>query len=142
MSAIVQWVHLLSAVLAVGGVAFVRLVLLPAAGSIAEVGAASLVQRAVARFRPILWTCIGLLLATGLCNVFLLAARGGLTLSGYTHVLTAKIVLALVMFGIAFALTLPGDPNSGLRARRKLWLAVNVAIGVTVLFLSAYLRRM
>lgn len=140
MNPAIQWVHLLAAVVAVGGVVFVRAVLLPASES--EPGDASLVQRAVGRFRPVLWTCIALLLVSGLYNVFLVAVRGGLTVTGYTHILMTKIVLALVMFGIAFGLTLPGDPATGLRARRKLWLSVNVALGLVILFLSAYLRRM
>lgn len=140
MNPAIQWIHLLAAVVAVGGVIFVRAVLLPASES--EPGDPSLLQKAVARFRPILWTCIGLLLVSGLYNVYLVAVRGVLSISGYTHVLITKIVLALIMFAIAFGLTLPGDPETGLRARRRFWLSVNVALGLVVLFLSAYLRRM
>ena len=140
MTTAIHWVHLLAAVLAVGGVVFVRLVLIPSAAS--DEDASPFVQKAIDRFRPILWACIGLLLVSGLYNVFLVAVRGGFAVTGYSHILMTKIVLALVMFGIAFGLTLPGDPTSGLKANRKLWLSVNVILGMVVLFMSAYLRRL
>lgn len=140
MTTAIHWIHLLAAVFAVGGVVFVRLVLIPTAAS--DEGASPFVQKVIDRFRPFLWACIGLLLASGLYNVFLVAVRGGLAVTGYSHILMTKIVLALIMFGIAFGLTMPGDATSGLKANRKLWLSVNVGLGLAVLFLSAYLRRL
>ena len=140
MGVVAQWIHVLSAALAVGGVVFVRLALLPAAREADSDEGQTLAMRSLARFRPILWSCIGLLLVTGLYNSFQVAVRGGLTVPAYTHVLMTKIVLALGMF--AFALTAPGELFAGIKIRRNLWLTVNIILASVVLFLSAFLGRL
>jgi hypothetical protein len=100
-----QWAHLVSAIVAVGGTAFLRFVLLPAAAGLDD-------------------------------------AAFGTASPLYLNILLVKIALALVVFGVAFALTIPGGMFAGMQARRKAWLTVNVALALVVVFLSAYLRRM
>ncbi len=139
----IQWLHLLSAIVAIGGSFFLRFVLLPASRSLDEVQQRQLTDGVMKRFRPILWVSIAVLFFTGLYNVGMVAMRGGLAAApAYLHILLTKILLALVIFGIAFLLTTPGDLFSSLKTRRKQLLAVNVVLAVIVVFLSAYLRRM
>ena len=138
-----QWLHLLSAILAVGGTVFLRFVLLPAAQSLDEVQRQMLTAAVLRRFRPVLWGSIIVLFLTGLYNVGTVAIRGGLASApDYLHILVTKIFLAFVIFGFAFLLTVPGEIFSGMKTRRKQWLAVNAVLGVIVVLLSAYLRRM
>lgn len=136
---VMQWAHLVSAVVAVGGTAFLRFVLLPAAAGLDEGARKALMGRVLGRFRPVLWSCIGVLLLTGLHNMAMVA---GTASSPYLSALTVKIALAFILFAVAFALTIPGAMFAGMQARRKTWLTVNVVLALMVVFLSAYLRRM
>lgn len=143
MDIAMQWLHLLSAILAVGGTVFLRFVLLPAAQSLDEVQRQMLTAAVLRRFRPVLWGSIIVLFLTGLYNVGTVAIRGGLASApDYLNILVTKIFLAFVIFGFAFLLTVPGEIFSGMKTRRKQWLAVNAVLGVIVVLLSAYLRRM
>lgn len=139
MRTVMQWAHLMSAIVAVGGVAFLRFILLPAAEGLDEGARKALMGRVLGRFRPILWSCIGVLLLTGLHNA---AVAVGTAPSPYLKALLMKVALALVIFGVAFALTIPGAIFSKMQARRKAWLTVNAVLALIVIFLSAYLRRM
>ena len=68
------WLHILSAVIWIGGTIFLVLVLVPAIRrpEYREV-AANLIQETGARFRRISWICLGLLVLSGTFN---LASRG------------------------------------------------------------------
>ena len=139
----IQWLHLLSAIVAIGGSFFLRFVLLPASQSLDGAQRQQLTDGVMKRFRPILWVSITVLFFTGLYNAGMVAMRGGLVAApAYLQLLLIKILLALVIFGIAFLLTAPGDIFSSLKTRRKQLLTVNVVLAVIVVFLSAYLRRM
>ncbi|MDR7414998.1 MAG: DUF4149 domain-containing protein [Armatimonadota bacterium] len=67
------YVHLLSAVVWVGGMLFLALVAIPVLRDLEDRHRAELVARVGERFRPVAWTCIVLLVVTGVVN---LAYRG------------------------------------------------------------------
>ncbi len=67
------YVHLLSAVVWVGGMLFLALVAIPVLRGLPDQPRAELVARMGERFRPVAWACIGLLVLTGILN---LAYRG------------------------------------------------------------------
>ncbi len=67
------YVHLLSAVVWVGGMLFLALVAVPVLRGLPDRPRAELVARMGERFRPVAWTCIALLVLTGVVN---LAYRG------------------------------------------------------------------
>ncbi|MDR5709754.1 MAG: DUF4149 domain-containing protein [Armatimonadota bacterium] len=67
------YVHLLSAVVWVGGMLFLALVAIPVLRGLPDRPRAELVARMGERFRPVAWTCIVLLVLTGILN---LAYRG------------------------------------------------------------------
>lgn len=139
MRAVMQWIHLVAAVLAVGGTAFLRLVLLPSFVSLDQQARGRIMAGVARRFFPILWASIAALLASGLYNVVLaLPVRAPI----YHGILGLKILLALVVFGIALALTLPLPALGPIQRRRPLWLAVNLVLAALVILLSAALRRL
>jgi uncharacterized membrane protein len=142
LSSLVQWIHILAAVTAVGGVIFLRFVLLPSVQETPDAERQALMERVVGRFRPFLWGSIGVLLATGLYNAGQVAVRGGFAIPGYVGVLVVKVLLAFIIFTIAILLTVPGPAFSGLKARRKGWLMFNTLLGTAIILLSAVLRRM
>jgi uncharacterized membrane protein len=137
-----QWLHVAAAVLAVGGVACMRFVVLPSVELLEDSARETFVESVHSRFRQIIWISIGLLMITGLYNVGIAVAAGKFADPGYLYPVIAKIVLALVVFKIAFMLIVPGPAFSGIKAKRKTWLLVNFILGMIVILIAAYLRRM
>ena len=142
MCALVQWIHVLAAIVAVGGLVFLRFVLIPSSEQLDAGARLQLLDQVQRRYRPILWACIGLLFITGLYNLGVVVVREGLTVKLYATIFLVKIVLAFIFFGLGFALTLPGDLFKGLKNNRKQWLVVNSVVAVIVVLLSAFLRRL
>ncbi len=83
-------------------------------------------------------TVILLLLASGLYNVKLVWL---VPWGPYWKFLTAKIVLALLIFIIVLCLTIPLSIFNGFRRRRALWLSIAFGLAMAVILISAYLRR-
>jgi hypothetical protein len=52
-----------------------------------------------------------------------------------------KIALAFAVFLIALCLTIPLKSLNWFRARREMWLAIALGLGMAVILISAYLRR-
>jgi len=139
MPTFVQWVHLMGAVLGVGGLAYVLLILMPALGALNPDERATLSNVLTKRFRWVSWGAIVFLLLSGFYNVreyYWEVAWG----RSWT-LLTVKIILAFTLFGIVLTLTLPLKYFDRVRARRRRWLIAALALGVTVILISAYLRR-
>jgi uncharacterized membrane protein len=139
MSTVLQWVHLTAAVVGVGGIAFLLIILFPAARVVSPEQRDLLLKAVAGRFRWVTWTVVALLLGSGLYNVSLVweAPKWGT----YWTFLTVKIALALLIFLISLGLTLPLELFDPIRTRRKLWLSVAFTLALVVILISAYLRR-
>ena len=142
MNVVVQWLHVVAAALAIGGVVCIRFVVIPSAEALSEEARSTFMEGVHARFRQIIGLSIVLLLITGLYNVGVVAATGQLFVPGYLYPVIAKIALALVVFKIAFMLIIPGPAFSGVKAKRKGWLLVNLILGLIVILIAAYLRKL
>jgi len=138
MPALVQGIHLVAAVVAVGGMAFVLFVLFPSLRVLGDEPRALLVKAVMSRFRWASWGAILLLLASGLYNIHLRAWEA--PWGAYWKLLTLKIVLALGVFTISLLLTLPLPALESFRARRQKWLAIALGIALVVILISARLR--
>ncbi len=139
MATFMQWTHLCAAVIGVGGIAFLLFLVIPSANTLAPEARDSLLNKVQGRFRWISWTVILLLIGSGLYNIR--AYYWELAWGRAWQLLTAKIVLALLVFVVSLALTLPLSFLARFRARRERLLATAFALGVIVILLSAYLRR-
>ena len=130
------WFHLLAAALAIGGIYFLRLILLPALKQDGGERAAALGAKVRARFRKLIWHSLGLLVISG---GVMMAMRWNQIFnhSLNQHLFELKILLALVMFGFALALTIPAEASAGLRARTPAFLLVNLILGLLILLLVA-----
>jgi apolipoprotein N-acyltransferase len=60
-------------------------------------------------------------------------------MASYHPVMGVKILVSLALFAVALLLL---APNSPLHEKRKTWLSVNVVLGLAILLLGAYLRRL
>ncbi len=135
---LMQWIHLSAAALAVGGIAFVVLVLMPALAEAEPSQRDLLLAATVSRFRWVVWTTIALLLVSGIYNTSLVwEAPWG----AYWRLLTLKIVLAFAVFFVTLCLTLPLKFLERFRLRRRLWMTVALALAGAIILISAYLRR-
>ncbi|HEY8370439.1 MAG TPA: hypothetical protein VIM86_14100 [Thermodesulfobacteriota bacterium] len=141
LAALGQWLHLGAAVAAVGGVLYLRVVLLASLRAVPAEQRAIVLEAAGRRFHPILWASIAILIVTGLQNVALGAAAHAAN-PLYWRLLGLKVVLALVLFALALGLSLPLPALAGLKRRRPQVLVVNLLLAAAILLLSAMLRRL
>ena len=118
--------------------AFLLFVLFPSVGVLNDEQRGALLKSVLGRFRWVTWSVIVLLLASGLYNVKLVWL---VPWGPYWTFLTIKIVLALAVFAIVLCLTVPLGIFARFRQRRAMWLSVAFGLAMTVILISAYLRR-
>lgn len=138
LNAFIQWLHITAAVVGIGGIAFLRLILIPSLANLEPPARERLLQSVLPKFRLAVWTVIGVLIGSGLYN---LATSAHLGDPRYLRALEIKILVAVILFAISFGITLPFPALAGMQKQRPRWLAVNVVLGIIILLFSAYLRR-
>jgi len=139
MSVFLQWIHVTAAVVGVGGLIFLLLIMIPSLGALPPEHRELLVKQVLNRFRWMIWSAIIVLLASGLYSIrqYYWEVAWGKSWA----LLTVKIALSLIVFLIAFALTLPFKVFDRIRSRRQVWLSIAVGLAVAVILIAAYLRR-
>jgi putative copper export protein len=124
---IVRSLHVLAAVLLVGGLAFARLGLAPVAA-----GAEGILGRSLIRFRPLMVIVILASLASGVYNVWLAGGR-----SVEYHILFGiKVLLAIHVFAAALA---AARVSSDEKRRARLLTGILIT-GTVVVVLGVVLR--
>ena len=138
-------IHVLSAVVWVGGMFFALLVLRPAAGPLEPAVRLALWRRVFARFFPAVGVAVLALLATGFAMILVeLGGFAGIGLSVHlmqgTGVLMALIFLVLLVGPYrAFLKALDAGvlPAAGRAIERIRWMiAVNLALGIVTLVIA------
>ena len=132
----------------IGGFFFLRVVLLPIANRSSDPGV--LISSALRRFSGIVWTALLTVLISGLYNFisFFRTARAGATdpivsdYSLYIFVLGVKLFIVFLIFTLAIFLTFPYPVFDVYQKKPAPWLNLTVILGLIVIFLSAYLRRL
>lgn len=139
MSTLMQWVHVSAAVVGVGGIAFLLFLLIPSVRVLTPDQRDVLMKKVQGKFRWVSWSVILLLTGSGLFNVR--AYYWELAWGRAWMFLTAKIVLAIMVFAVSLALTLPLPLFDKVRAQRQRWLSVAFTLAMIVILISTYLRR-
>ncbi len=135
--ALVDWIHIGSVVVAAGGVAFIRFVLMPAAKDLNPDSAKTLMATVSRRFQGVLWTAITLLALTGVHKVV-----NGRPLEGaYGVFLLTKIVLAATVFAIALGTTLPYRFLEGMQKNRARWMIINLILIAVIIYLGMWVKQ-
>ena len=139
MSTVIQWVHVMAAVVGLGGMGFMLLVLIPSLGVLNADQRDALSRAVASRFRWATWSALTLLLFSGLYNVrrFYWEEAWGPA----WKFLSLKIAISFTLFAIVLGVTIPFRLFEPIRARRRTWLLVAFILGVGVVLISAYLRR-
>jgi uncharacterized membrane protein len=101
------YIHILSAMVWVGGMFFVALVAVPVARRLPPSERGALLTALGVKFRNVGWVAIGLLVITGITNASFRGVtletigNGQIFLSPFGHLLTTKVVLVAVMIAIS-----------------------------------------
>lgn len=144
-ASIMAWLHILAAVIAIGGNAYGLLMLRPKAFQLLSREDAAKVMGAVAlRFRWLVWTSMVVWVATGL---WLATEFRGLrsvdlvldTSAGRT--LLVKSVLSVWLFANVLSITLPAKRLAWFRARQVRLIELNLALAAVIILLATFTVR-
>lgn len=138
---VMRWMHILAAIIAVGGAIYIRFVLMPSAQETLDDATHAKLRAAVTRrWMRFVHTCILLFLISGLYNYLVIQAPAHKGQSTYHMLFGIKFLLALVVFALAIALTSLKPWSEKLRANARFWLGLLVALAIAVVGVSGYMR--
>lgn len=143
LAVLFRWVHILAAVIAVGGVLFQRLVLLPAVrSSLGDTERGRLHDEVTRRWKGVLMACIGLLLVSGVFNFVTISLDKAEGVPAYHGLFGVKILAALAVFFIGSALVGRAAAFEAMRRNRARWLGIAAVLGVVVILVSGILKNL
>jgi hypothetical protein len=141
---LMRWLHIVSAVAGIGATLMMRFAVLPALARM-ENGNEVLAQIRPG-FKRLIHAALGTALLTGFYNYLVVSIpkvrelkEANAALSSYHPVMGAKILVSLALFVIAVLLL---QPLPSMEQNRKTWLSVNVVLGLLILLLASFLRRL
>ena len=127
-----RWIHITSVVTLIGGFIYARFALAPALSKVPEPTRGEIGDRAVANFRPLLYTVLVTILGSGLYNYLTKAVYP----PHYHMWIGIKFLFVLHIFAVAILYTIPGAGEP----KRKRWLTGMVISGLIIIAISGYLR--
>src|SRR5262245_3799351 len=136
--------HIGAAILAAGAAFFQWRALHPTLAALAPEQRRPIREAVVARWRPVVFACIAILLVTGLINfvAYKIPAYKTHPLKGMYHgLLGVKILAALLSFHCATVLALPGAKGEKYRDRAGFWLTALVVSLAVVIVIAAVLNN-
>ncbi len=138
-----RWFHIVAAMMAVGGMIFMRFALVPSVGVLADEQRQALHQQIRSRWAKMVAAAILFLLVSGLWNYIRFLGDSKTwgdqwrTYNGmYQAVFGVKFLLALVIFFLASALAGRTEGTKKFRQNAKLWMTVNLILALIVVALS------
>jgi uncharacterized membrane protein len=139
VSLVLRWLHILSGMTAVGGMIFIRCVVVPSRGAIPADAFNALHGQMRPRWAKIVAAAIGTLLVTGLANYFI--ARHLYHLPKWYHMIWGiKFLIALVIFFLSSVMAGRSALADKFRANIRFWLNLNILLAVVVVCLSGVLK--
>ncbi len=137
-----RWIHIMAAIAALGGAAFMLVAYLPAAGAALDENARERLREAVAaRWGRVVHGAIAALLITGGFNFVRLAMPPKVDPMPYHAIFGVKFFLALGIFAIATALVGRSPAFDGIRRQARRWLSILLALGALIVLLSGLLNQ-
>ena len=156
------WIHILAAMVWIGGSSFIALVLVPALKRPdLQRQAPAFLRAAAYRFRAVGWISLGILVVTGMANLLLKGIPPASLLDGsafagrYGQVLALKLSLVAVILLIgavhdfllgpraaAVILAAPASPEAARARRRASWMGrINLLLGLAAVAVAVVLAR-
>lgn len=125
------WLHVSSVAALIGGILYARAVFVPAANALGPDSRRSLSENAAAAFRPIVYSAIPALIASGVYRI--LSNPGHST--RYHALLGVKLLLAAHVFAVALLIV---KKDAARRTRLMTGAAIS---GFAIIAIASYLRR-
>lgn len=135
-----RFIHVLFAILLLGGAMFTRFALLPAASALPEDVHADLKERIAARWRKFVGMGIGVLLLTGFYNYLVVMRPQHAGDKLYHMLMGIKILLAFVVFFIASGLSGRSQGLAFIRHKAGQWLLIVILLGSLVTGIASFLK--
>ena len=135
-----RWIHILTAIVLVGGSIFLRFVLGPAAAQPPDDAHAKLKELVLGIWKKFVHGGIALFLLSGFYNYLVVMAPAHKGDKLYHALMGTKILLALGIFLIASGLVGRSKAFAGMRAKAKLWQGVMILLAVLVIGISGFLK--
>lgn len=135
-----RWIHVGTAIVLLGGTAYVRFVLQPAASQLPDEHHQKLRELTVARWKKFVHGGILLLLVTGLFNWLVLANPAAEFRKPYQILMGIKFLIALLLFVVASAMVGRSKAFDRMRQNPKRALGLIVLLGAIIVCISGYLR--
>lgn len=136
-----RWLHILSAITAVGGTIFMRMALMPSVVVLSDEQHQALREQVRSRWVKFVMAAILFLIVSGIYNFAVkLRTIDRAYIALYHGLFSFKVLLALIVFFLASALTGRSPAFAQIRQNAKLWLSVNMALAITIVCISGVLR--
>ncbi len=140
VSVLFRWMHILPAIIAVGGTIFMRAALVPALGELPEAQRKAFHEAIRSRWSVWVMGCITFLLISGFVNFFTLNAKYQFP-KLYHPLFGIKVLLALAIFAIASILSGRSSTAQRVRQNPRPWLNLNIALAVLLVCISGVMRN-
>ncbi len=140
---LVRWMHVLTAIVAVGGLVFMAFVLRPAAARSLDAGNTEALRGAVmGRWRVVVMISIALLFVSGMATFLMESIDKGRAVPAYHAIFGVKFLLALVVFFFASVLAGRSRAFDKLRGDGARLSAITAALALAVAMIASILRSL
>lgn len=107
INSIMYFLHVVAVVFWIGGIGYILYVLMPAMPQVSLRDRSRFMPLVLNRFLVVVWSAIGVLVISGLYRIFLVwdVTQAGFFATRVGYVLAAKLVLIVLLIGIAIVVT-------------------------------------
>jgi uncharacterized membrane protein len=141
---LLRYMHILGAIMLMGGTIFMRFALAPTVAGMGESTKAELHEQVRSRWSKFVMLAAGLILVSGIANLVLAARYQYEPLfgmrGGYHMVVGIKFLLALPIFFIASLLAGRTAAAKKMQANAPLWMNVNLALALVMVLMGGVLK--
>ena len=139
---ILRYMHILGAIMLMGGTIFMRFALLPSVKTLGDTPRQDLHQQVRSRWSKFVMLGSALLLISGIANLGLAARNDYDPVFGlnYNMVVGIKLILSLPIFFFAAVLSGRSDMARKFQANAAMWMNVNLALALLMVLMGGLLR--
>ena len=131
---VMRYIHIVSAIIVVGGMSFMLMCLTPAVRLLDEQFRDSLMKMVHHRFLRVVWVAIGGLIVSGAYNWYMLQKTYDKIGPKANALIGTKVLIAFIMFAVVGARTV------GMMQNPRRALMINIHLAAIVILLAAILR--
>jgi uncharacterized membrane protein len=143
LAIVMRWVHIFSAITAVGGIFFIFFLLTPVAARTLPDRQPELLRAALMkRWRIVVHSTILLFLISGLYNYFFITRLLHPDQPLYHALWGIKVLLSLVIFALAIGLSSDKSWSKRMREQTATWTTLLIILAVIVVLISGVLKNL